>query len=274
MAGRALVLGGGGVTGVAWELGLLAGLAERGIDLTTADLIVGTSAGAIVGAQVTSGTGLPDLYRAQLQPPDGDVAARIGAWVKFRYALALASSRDPVRTRARLGRMAAPAISEARRRAVIESRLPSHGWPARRLLITAVDADSGESAVFEASSGVDLVDAVSASCAVPGVWPPVAIGGRRWMDGGMRSASNADLAAECGRIVVLAPVAQGFRATIPSVARQVMDLNSGGRSVVAITPGRAALTAIGRNLLDPARREPAARAGYAQAPAAAAEVAA
>src|SRR5262249_49423932 len=226
MTGRALVLGGGGVTGVAWELGLLAGLAERGIELATADLIVGTSAGAIVGAQITSRTPLPELYRAQLEPPDGDIVARMGAWLKLRYALALASSRDPVRIRVRLGRLAAPVISEAGRRAVIGSGRPRREWPARRLLITAVDADTGEPAVFDASSGVGLVDAVSASCAVPGVWPPVTIGGRRWMDGGMRSAANADLAGECDRIVILAPVAQGFRATVPAVAQQAMELTS------------------------------------------------
>jgi NTE family protein len=272
MTGRALVLGGGGITGVAWELGLLAGLAGQGADLTEADLVVGTSAGSVVGAQVTSGAGLAELYAAQLAPAGEEAAARMGLRAKLRFGWVLARSRDPARARARLGRMAlATRTAAADRRAVFEASLPSHDWPPRRLLITAVDADSGEFTAFEPGSGVGLVDAVAASCAVPGVWPPVAINGRRWMDGGMRSAANADLAAGCGRIVVIAPLVRGLR-TMPSVARQVAELRSGGRAVAVVSPDRAALAAIGSNLLDPARREPAARAGHAQAALVAARV--
>jgi NTE family protein len=106
MAGTALVLGGGGVTGAAWELGLLAGLADEGMELTGADLVVGTSAGAIVGAQVTSGASLAGLYQAQLAPPGAEPAPRMGLWVTARWGLAAARSRDPVKVRARLGRMA------------------------------------------------------------------------------------------------------------------------------------------------------------------------
>lgn len=275
MTGRALVLGGGGVTGVAWELGVLAGLAEQGVDLSKADLVVGTSAGSVVGAQLTSGVSLADLYASQLAPPDAEIAARMGLLITLRYGWVLVRSRDPVRARTRFGRMALAArtVSPAERRAVFEARLATHDWPARRLLITAVDADSGEFAAFDAASGVGLVDAVGASCAVPGVWPPVSINGQRWIDGGMRSAANADLAADCERIVVIAPLVRGFR-TMPGVAAQVAELRSGGRAVVVISPDQAALAAIGRNVLDPARREPAARAGHAQAAKLAAEVAA
>ena len=274
MTGKALVLGGGGITGVGWELGLLAGLAELGADLTSADLVVGTSAGAIVGAQITSGTPLPELYAAQLGAADGEVTARMSRRLKLRYALALAGTKDPVRLRVRLGRIIAPTLAEDRRREVIGSRLPRHEWPAQRLLITAVDAGTGEFAAFDAASGVSLVDAVSASCAVPGVWPPVVINGRRWMDGGMRSATNADLAADCDRIVAIAPIAQGFRTTMPAATSQVADLAAAGRTVALVTPDQAALTAIGRNLLDGASRAPAARAGYAQAASVVSEVAA
>jgi len=275
MTGSALVLGGGGVTGVAWELGMLAGLAEQGVDLSEADLVVGTSAGSVVGAQLTSGVSLADLYAAQLAPPDAEIAARMGLVVTLRYGWVLARSRDPVKARARFGRMALASrtVSPAERRAVFEARLATRDWPARRLLITAVDADSGEFAVFDAASGVGFVDAVGASCAVPGVWPPVSINGQRWIDGGMRSAANADLAAGCERIVVIAPLVRGFR-TMPSVATQVAELRSGGRAVVVVSPDQAALAAIGRNVLDPARREPAARAGHAQAAKVAADVAA
>lgn len=275
MAGKALVLGGGGVTGVAWELGVLAGLAQQGMDLSGADLVVGTSAGSVVGAQLTSGVSVGELYADQLAPPGAEIAARMGLRTTLRFGWILARYSDPVRARARFGRMALAArtVSPAERRAVIEARLPAAGWPAQRLLITAVDAESGEFVAFDAGSGVGLVDAVGASCAVPGVWPPVSINGRRWIDGGMRSSANVDLAAGCERVVVIAPLVRGFR-TMPSVAKQAAELRSAGSAVVVVSPDQAALAAIGRNVLDPAHRGPAARAGHAQAASVAAEVAA
>lgn len=272
---RALVLGAGGVTGVAWELGLLAGLAAGGVDLTSAELTVGTSAGSIVAALITSGQRLEDSYQAQLAPPDGESPVRIGLAAGSRMAWAMIAARSPARARRRLGRMAlaAKTMPEADRRAVIEARLPAREWPPeRRLRITAVDARSGEFAVFDSASGVGLVDAVSASCAVPGVWPPVTIGGRRFMDGGMRSGTNADLAAGYRRVVILAPLTYGI-GRLPSAASQLSDLVKAGARVTMLEPDAAATEAIGRNVLDPARRAAAARAGYAQAPAVLTQVA-
>lgn len=150
---------------------------------------------------------------------------------------------------------------------MIAARVPREDWPDRPLLITAVDAVTGELTAFDAASGVSLVDAVGASCAVPGVWPPVTIAGRRWIDGGIRSPANADLAAGCDRIVVLAPIPRGMRAAT-SVAAQAATLTRAGRVVAVVSPDQAAVAAIGRNVLDPARRAPAARAGHAQAGAA------
>ena len=276
MTRRALVLGAGGEAGIAWEVGLLAGLAERGVDLTAADLVVGTSAGAGVAARINSGAGLAALYEAQLAPADGEIVAKFGprAIAKFVWAVAPAR-RNPVRARVRLGRMAVRARTEpaAQRRAVIAARLGTHDWPAGNLLITAVDADSGEFATFDAGSGVDLVDAVGASCAVPGVWPPVTINGRRWIDGGMRSPANADLAAGYDRVVVVAPITRGFK-PLPSVSDQVMELARSCQAVAMLAPDAASVAAFGRNLLDPRTRAPSARAGYAQAAAVGADVAA
>ncbi|MET8121603.1 patatin-like phospholipase family protein [Micromonospora sp. NPDC005291] len=272
---RALVLGGGGVTGVAWELGLLAGLVERGVPVTEADLVVGTSAGSLVGAQVCSGLPLEQFYGEQLAPPSGVLAARLGFATLARMVWAGGRTRDAVRSRARIGAMALAARtpSEASRRAVIEARLPGREWPARRLLVTAVDASTGEFVVFDRDSGVTLVDAVGASCAVPGVWPPVTVGARRYVDGGMRSAVNADLAAGAQRVLVVAPTSGAF-GPMPRLATQVAELRRSGARVVVLTPDAAARTAIGRNVLDPARRAGSARAGRAQAAAAADEVAA
>jgi NTE family protein len=270
---RALVLGGGGVTGVAWEIGVLAGLAEAGVDLSGADVLVGTSAGSVVAAQVASDLPVEALYRRQLAGVGAEIAARMSTGALLRWLAAMLTTRNPRRARARVGRLAlaATTMPEAERRAVIENRLPVREWPERRLLITAVDAVTGDFRVFDRDSGVSLVDAVGASCAVPGVWPPVTIDGRRWIDGGARSAANVDLAAGCRHVVVLAPLTAGL-GPLPSVAAQVRELR--GASVAVVSPDRDAKRAIGRNALDPARRAPAARAGRAQAAGAAAAVAA
>jgi NTE family protein len=276
MASRALVLGGGGVTGVAWEIGVLAGLAARGVQLSAADLLVGTSAGSVVGALLAWGADPAQLYEEQLTPAAGagQAGASTGVDTMRRrdmaiFGWAMLRHRDPDRARARVGRMAlaAPTGPEARRREVIAARVPSAQWPARPLLVTAVDAVTGEFAVFTAASEVSLVDAVGASCAVPGVWPPVTMAGRRWIDGGIRSPANADLAAGYERVVVLAPITRGLRAA-SAVATQAAALTRAGRAVAVVSPDQAAKAAIGRNVLDPARRAPAARAGHAQAGAA------
>jgi len=275
MTTRALVLGAGGEAGVSWEIGLLAGLAARGLDLTDADLVVGTSAGAGVAAVIHSGVSLPELYRAQLAAVNGEPVAQLTRWTIARILWAVGPTSRPDRARRRLGRMAIRARTgpAAERRAVIEHRLGTHDWPAGKLLITAVDADTGEFTTFDASSGVDLVDAVGASCAVPGVWPPVVINGRRWIDGGMRSPANADLAAGYDRVVVIAPIIRGLR-SIAGVAGQVTELGRSCQAVALVGPDAAAATAFGRNLLDPACRAPSARAGYAQAGVARADLAA
>ena len=273
MTGRALVLGGGGITGIAWELGLLSGLRELGVDLTAADLIVGTSAGSVVGAQIATGVDVDERYTAQLAPPDGEIAAAMGLGTMLRFGMAMLGSRDPRRVRARIGRLAlaTPTVPASERIAVIGRRLPVHDWPERALRVTAVDADTGEFVVLDRNSGVPLVEAVASSCAVPGIWPPVSTGGRRLVDGGMRSPANADLAAGADRVVVLAPITRGVGPLV-GVHKQVAELRAGGSRVAVVSPDAEAVTAIGRNVLDPARRAGSARAGRGQARAAAAAV--
>lgn len=150
MASKALVLGGGGITGIAWELGMLAGLAEHGVDLRGADLVVGTSAGSVVGALITSGDDLEELYASQLAPPAPEPAARIGIWTILRWGWAVACSQSPQQAGARVGRMAlaTATVPEAQRRRIIESRLRARTWPSRTLLVTVVDAESGEFTAF------------------------------------------------------------------------------------------------------------------------------
>ncbi|GAA3723095.1 NTE family protein [Spinactinospora alkalitolerans] len=262
---RALVLGGGGITGIAWELGVLAGLREAGLDLTGADLTVGTSAGSVVGAQITSGLDLEELYSRQLRPADGERPARLNPAALVRIAWAMLRARTPEAGRAHAGLIAVRTAtgSETERRAVIASRLPVHRWPDQRLLVTAVDARSGALAVFSRDGDASLVDAVAASCAVPGVWAPVTIGGRLYIDGGVRSSANVDLADGHGRVVVLAPTTAGA-GPFAGARAQAAGL-SGNPRVTVVAPNAAAKAAIGRNVLDPERRAPAARAGRAQA---------
>ncbi len=273
MGRSALVLGGGGVTGIAWEIGLMAGLAELGIDLAAADVIIGTSAGSVVGTDIASGQELEALYQAQLAPPAPEPAARMSWSVIGRLLWVMSTSRDPVRARARIGHwaLAVRTMPEADRRMVIEARLPVGDWPAKTLKVTAVDARTGELVVFDSAGDAGLVDAVGASCAVPGVWPPVTIGDRRLVDGGVRSIANADLAAGYERVVIVAPVAKGV-GHMTSPHRQAVALAAAGAHVVLVKPDRAAIRAIGRDVLDLSRRAAAATAGRAQARSAAAAV--
>jgi NTE family protein len=272
----ALVLGGGGITGIAWEIGVLAGLAEAGVDLSGADLVVGTSAGSVVGAQLTSGADLEALFARQLEPPTGERAARMTRAALARYGWAVLRSRgDDVVFRRRVGALALAAEqagltpTEQERLDVIGSRLVSRAWPDRDLRITTVDAQTGEFRVLDRTSGVPLLQAVAASCAVPGVYPPVTIDGRRYVDGGMRSAANADLAEGCDRVVVLAPIPRGI-GPLASVDAQVTGMVA---RVAVVSPDEASRRAIGRNVLDPAARAGSARAGRDQAAGVAAEVA-
>ena len=144
------------------------------------------------------------------------------------------------------------------------------GWPERDLKITAVEAETGSFTVFDRHGDADLVHAIAASCAVPLVWPAVEIGGRHYVDGGMRSAANADLATGCDVVLAVVPLWRSFGKyhSLPEQLRR-----TGARRTAWIAPDRASLEAIGKNVLDPAMRMGAARAGRAQGRRMAAEVA-
>ena len=268
---EALVLGGGGVAGVSWMIGLLAGLADAGQDVTAVDTIVGTSAGSTVAAQLGSGLSLGDLYARQTEPELQ--AAEIMADVDLQsfgaqIADLVRGATSVTEMRRAVGRFAldAATVSEPERRAVIESRLPSHAWPAPLALkIVALDAESGQPRVFDRDSGVSLVDAVTASCAVPGVWPPVTVEGRRYVDGGVRSNDNADYAAGASRVLVLAPL-RGVQLfpTDKTLDQAVGERRAAGAEVAVIGPDETSLAAIGPNPLDPSTRRPTAEAGRTQ----------
>lgn len=263
--GSALVLGGGGVTGIAWTTGMLLGLADGGVDVTDADLVVGTSAGAAVGAQVTSGRSLRELFDLQCADDHHEIAAELDLEALLPI---FGHLRNPDGAplddadRARIGALAleAATVPEADRRAVIEARLRTDAWPDRRLVVTAIDVASGALVCFDGTDGTGLIDAVAASCAVPGIWPPVTIGDRRFMDGGVRSVANADLAAGADPALLLAPLAGigglGLDAELAALGH--------GRTLL-VQADAVAQEAMGTNPLDPAMRRPAAEAGRRQA---------
>ena len=267
MTTRALVLGGGGVTGIAWETGILAGLADGGTDVTGADLVVGTSAGSTVAAQVTSDVPLADVFDRLVVPPGtaGELKAPAAvASLEHLWKDMVASTSGPLELRRAIGAMAlaTDTVPEEARLEVIAGRLPRHTWPGRPVRIVAVDALTGEVRIFDEGGDVTLVDAVAASSSVPGIWPPVTIDGRRYIDGGIRSVLNADLAAGHDVVLILAPIDEPLPVG-PDVVAGMEALEARAR-ILFVRPDEASTAAFGPDLLDPASREPSARAGRRQ----------
>ena len=266
---RALVLAGGGLAGIAWETGVLRGIADESPEtaeaLLEADVLVGTSAGSTVAAQLSSGLGLDALFDRQTAASTAELTPSVG--IDEITDLFLAAMLTPNTTQTeKLQKIGAVAlstatVSEAVRREVIAHRLPSHAWPQRVLRISAIDTDTGELVTFDNNSGVGLVDAVAASCAVPGVWPPVTIGDRRYMDGGVGSSVNMALASDCDVAVVLVPSGRSTPSPFGDGAGEEVDGFAGSFGVFA---DDESLAAFGPNPLDPACRTPSALAGRAQ----------
>lgn len=268
-AGTALVLGGGGATGVAWEIGILAGLADAGVDVTDAETLVGTSAGSVVAAGLATGQPLEQLFDEQVGPVMVELRSRIGPVTVLRLFGHTLRPGSVERQRARLGRAASRLVGPDVERideALNALAIPEK-WPDRRLLITAVDVSTGRLKAFDSESGVPLSAAVAASCAVPLVFPPVRIDGHAYMDGGIPSPTNVDLALGARRVLVIAPIVRALRRS----ARVHTQLSRLGPRVAhhVLSPDRTAAAAIGRDLMDPHRSASAARAGRVQGVAAA-----
>jgi NTE family protein len=280
MTTRALVLGGGGVAGIAWETGILLGIADEApaaaAALLESDVLLGTSAGSAVVAQLGSGWGLADLFARQVEEASAEIDPGVGIDGIAELFLAAVSDPDATLTqrRQRIGAvaLAAETVAEPIRREVIAHRLPSHVWPERALRVTAIDIDTGELALFDRDSGVPLVDAVAASCAVPGAWPPVTIADRRYMDGGIGSTINLHLAKDCAEVVVLIPAGESAPSAFGAGAAAELDDFRG--AVLGVFADDESLAAFGPNPLDPACRPACARAGRAQGRRVAAAVAA
>jgi NTE family protein len=273
--GRALVLGGGGALARAWEIGLLSGLAAKGLDLVgTADIVIGTSAGAIVAACRLTGADYEDLYRNQLNGP-APSTGRMSLGLALHLGWLMIRHRDPARYRLAVGRFASTVttMSATQRRDEIASRLPGDAWPLQRLVVTAVDALTGELVSLTRESGLSLIDAVTASTAAPGICPVVKASGRAFIDGGIASVTNVALAAGHDRIVVLAPFTRG-NGPVRGVHDELAQVHRDNARLQAmvLAPDKLARRAIGYNPTDASRSADVVRAGRTQADAVASEL--
>jgi NTE family protein len=282
MATRALVLSGGGPVGIAWEAGLLAGLAENGVDLAQADYIVGTSAGSFVGAHIAMGRSPAKLMEAILAEahnipsrsagPSGPVPDLQMLFKQMQEAMAGVRPSQEVRAQIGAWALQAQTISEDAFIANFGrsfSGLAEDAWPERNYACTAVDALDGSFMIWNKASRVGMTRAVASSCSVPGVFPPITINGRRYIDGGMRSFANADIAKGYDTVVVVAVRGNAAQDPISAAFQRILDtelkeLRDSGSRVELIAPDTAAIEAFGLNLMDSRRRPGSAGAGFNQ----------
>lgn len=264
---RALVLGGGGFVASSWCTGLITGMAEAGVDVRNADVMVGTSSGARVALQLASGAPLDVIFDRQLNA--GAQVGRQSAPVDWNHvqrevarARELGGGREEILQR--FGKLALE-LGGPDRRALVTTQLPVERWPEQCVRLIALDAETGLRRVFDRASGIELVDALMATTAFFG-FAPVWFEGRPYIDGGFYSSDNTDLAADCGRVLVLALKAPAWAMRLVSLEEGVATLRATGAEVDVIQPDEEAMAAIAAagNPMSPAVFEPVTRAGREQ----------
>jgi len=267
---RALVLSGGGPVGIAWQTGLAAGLAAAGVDLADADLFVGTSAGSAVGAQVALGRDMgaqverlrdAATRRGAEAPSESRGGPRRGPGLAgLMGIMGSVAGLEPEERLRKIGRFALDAETGPEEDFIgTFSYLRGQGWPTP-FVCTAIDAETGKFVTWGADAGVEVDRAVASSCAVPGIFPPITIAGRRYIDGGMRSVTNADLAAGHDRVLILSVVA----GRVNTSASEEAALREAGSTVATIAPDDKFTAAIGMNLMDGSKTADAVELGLAQ----------
>jgi NTE family protein len=285
MARYGLVLGGGGAVGVAWEIAVLAALHEAGVRLSGAEIVVGTSAGSIVGAQLVNRREFADMLAEQAvtaQPPEiAERAESEGPDDMLGLFNEVAGLTDPAERGRRLGTigLSAPTMPEQAYLAMMAGIIQVSEWPtSTRFVATAVDCQTGQRVGWEAAPDLSLVAAVASSCCVPGMVPPVTIRGRRYIDGGVWSPSNADLllGSGVGRALFIGPFggagsgdALNARA---SLRQELAELEEDGIATVSLTPDPVLFQQVGSDFLNPALRPIGIERGLADGRAAAERV--
>lgn len=286
---RGLVLGAGGVLGGCWSLGVLNVLREyTDWEPHEAEVIVGTSVGAILAPLLGAGVPVAELVAYQHeQPVEGRLSSAhldhegmlpprlpglshlVGSPQLLIHSLIHPLRSSPLRALAALCPCGTSPFHPVR--TFLGEILADGTWPAGNHVV-ATNYDTGERTVFGDTDGVDVLDAVAASCAVPGCFPPVTIGDHRYVDGSVSSVTSADLLAHCDldEVYVLAPLAarsfdapssvatwleRGVRIVINQILRREVDtLRQNGTDVTVLTPCAQDLSAMGLNMLDPTRR--------------------
>jgi len=280
---KALVLGGGGPVGIAWETGLVAGLAEGGVDVRHVDFILGTSAGSVVGSQLAAGRTPAEMLRSEFayaekaREAQATAVAGGGKAPDLSFLMSIMSRRTPGQEMPRelmveLGQQALAAETVSEEVFLAGFPLPEMPWP-EKFACTAIDAETGEFLLWNKDTAAPLRLAVPSSCSVPTIFPPITIDGRRYIDGGMRSGTNADMARDHGKVVIVAVMPPAFAPMMqPGLDREMAVIREHGGEAVLIAPDAACGEAFGMNLMDSSNREAIARAGFAQGQAEAARI--
>jgi NTE family protein len=279
---RALILAAGGYVASSWEIGVVAGMADVGLDVRNADLFVGTSAGARVALELTSGRALEDIYQQRATPSAPSPQRPSGPaidWARIRAGVDAAKQAggSPAEILKRYGALAFEVAvgTGSDRRATVAGQLPIQAWPERRVLIPVVDAETGKRRAFDRQSGIDLADAVIATTASFGA-VPLAFEGHHYIDGGYYSSDNADLAIGYERVLILALRSPPEAMRLVPVEAGVAALRATGAEVEVIHPDEETLAALAPTggQMNPASGQPAAIAGRRQGRAVAEHIAA
>jgi NTE family protein len=299
-----LVLGAGGVVGHGFHTGVLAAVTEAtGWDPRDADVIVGTSAGSVVGALLRAGASAPDLFARATGAPLSSEGRRLVARADAGHAgqppIPARSARPRVPAMSAPGALARAALRpwNARPGALAAAFLPAGiiptelvaaslrplftGWPEAPLWINAVQLDSGRRITFgrDIQHTTTVADAVAASCAIPSFFAPVIIDGARYVDGGVHSPTNADLVAgiKLDLVIVSSPMSissSGVRVAADQPARriaryalgrEVARVRRAGTPVLTFQPTAPDLAVMGLNAMEESRRAPVARTAYESA---------
>ncbi len=297
-----LVLGAGGVLGAAWMTGALAGLQDRLPEAAAdVDLVVGTSAGSVLAAALRCGASIEEMVAWQCGDASGALgesavlAAKDGPLPPLPHLrlgslpLARAALLRPLEVPPWVGasgwlphgrgqhaalRSLVGALHWRHQQRPFRGAAPSH-WVDGHTWVAAMDYDSGRHVLFgrQGAPHASLPDAVVASCSIPGWYSPVVIGGRRYVDGGIRSSTSlrALSGTNVHEVYVLAPMAstepdhplqphlrieRRLRQLLTHLlVRQAKALRAEGKRVTIVTPGPRDLAVMGANLMDPRRRQ-------------------